>query len=58
MTTFSQLLHGSRTRCEGGRLMRHDPQWDDPDLETDIGQCEACSGEGCFEDIDEEDLFE
>ena len=27
--------------------MRHDPQPDDPCLETDIGQCEECDGEGC-----------
>jgi hypothetical protein len=27
--------------------MRHDPQYDDPDLETDIGTCPKCEGEGC-----------
>ena len=27
--------------------MRHDPQHDDPELETDIGQCEECEGAGC-----------
>ena len=27
--------------------MRHDPQPDDPGLETDIGQCEECEGHGC-----------
>jgi hypothetical protein len=38
-----------RTRCIDGRLMRHDPQPDDPNLETDIGECEVCEGEGCAE---------
>lgn len=37
-------------RCFEGRLMRHDPQWDDPDLETDIGRCPDCSGDGCGDD--------
>lgn len=27
--------------------MRHDPQDDDPDLETDVGECPDCSGDGC-----------
>lgn len=36
-----------QTRCVDGRTMRHDPQPDDPGLETDIGQCEECSGDGC-----------
>jgi hypothetical protein len=35
------------TRCVEGRTMRHDPQHDDPELETDIGQCEECDGKGC-----------
>ena len=35
--------------CVGGRIMRHDPQNDDPDLETDIGECPDCSGQGCGE---------
>lgn len=34
-------------RCVDGRIMRHDPQPDDPGLETDIGECDACEGEGC-----------
>ena len=34
-------------RCVEGTLYRHDPQWDDPDLETAIGQCPDCSGQGC-----------
>lgn len=33
--------------CVDGRLLRHDPQHDDPDLETDIGQCPYCEGKGC-----------
>jgi hypothetical protein len=36
-------------RCVGGRIMRHDPQFDDPELETDIGECPDCSGDGCGE---------
>lgn len=35
------------TRCEDGRLLRHDPQFDDPYLETDIGECPECDGRGC-----------
>ena len=34
-------------RCVDGRLMRHDPQSDDPYLETDRGECPDCAGEGC-----------
>ena len=34
-------------RCVEGRLMRHDPQFDDPDLETDRGVCPECDGLGC-----------
>lgn len=34
-------------RCVEGRLFRHDPQYDDPDLETDVGQCPECDGDGC-----------
>ena len=33
-------------RCVDGRLMRHDPQHDDPELETDRGECPECHGEG------------
>lgn len=36
--------------CVDGRLMRHDPQSDDPYLETDIGHCPDCSGDGCGDD--------
>ena len=35
--------------------MRHDPQPDDPDLETDVGECEECGGIGCDTEDDEED---
>ena len=45
MTTYRHLSRS--TRCDDGRLMRHDPQDDDPYLETDIGQCPECDGEGC-----------
>lgn len=38
---------GRRTRCIDGRIMRHDPQPDDPSLETDIGKCPDCDGKGC-----------
>lgn len=34
-------------RCIEGRLWRHDPQPDDPNLETDVGKCPDCSGDGC-----------
>lgn len=37
----------SNTRCVDGREYRHDPMPDDPYLETDIGQCTECDGEGC-----------
>lgn len=37
-------------RCIEGRLFRHDPQADDPDLETDVGECPDCSGDGCGDD--------
>ena len=35
------------TRCLEGRLMRHDPQSDDPNLETDVGVCPECNGRSC-----------
>jgi hypothetical protein len=41
---------GERVRCVEGRLFRHDPQHDDPYLETDVGQCPDCSGEGYGDD--------
>ena len=41
----------SDLRCVEGRLMRHDPQFDDPELETDRGVCPICRGKGC--DIDD-----
>jgi hypothetical protein len=37
-------------RCVDGRLMRHDPQFDDPYLETDVGKCPECNGKGCEND--------
>lgn len=37
-------------RCIEGRLWRYDPQHDDPNLETEIGQCPDCSGDGCDDD--------
>lgn len=33
--------------CVDGRLMRHDPQSDDPYLQTDQGKCPDCDGHGC-----------
>lgn len=42
-------------RCVEGRLWRHDPQWDDPDLETDVGPCQDCDGSCGRDDPDEED---
>jgi hypothetical protein len=37
------------TRCIEGRFYRHEPRPDDPDLETDVGECPECEGEGCRE---------
>lgn len=34
-------------RCVDGRLMRNDPQPDDPYLQTDRGICPDCNGVGC-----------
>jgi hypothetical protein len=34
-------------RCVDGRRCRHDPQEDDPYLETDVGPCNECEGIGC-----------
>jgi len=34
-------------RCVGGDLYRHDPQLDDPSLETYCGICPDCGGQGC-----------
>jgi hypothetical protein len=44
-----RILASRPTRCVDGRLMRHDPQFDDPDLETDVGECPECEGDGCKE---------
>jgi len=38
-------------RCEDGRLMRHTPMPDDPELETDIGPCPNCLGKGCYREF-------
>lgn len=46
---MSRRREFASTRCVDGRLMRHDPQPDDPGLETDIGKCPECEGEGCAE---------
>jgi hypothetical protein len=35
------------TRCIDGDTYRHDPQFDDPDLETNIGRCPYCGGKSC-----------
>ncbi len=37
-------------RCVEGRLFRHNPQHADPYLETDVGTCPDCSGDGCGDD--------
>lgn len=42
------------TLCEDGRLMRRDPQPDDPYLETDIGKCPECNGRGCDDAPDDD----
>jgi hypothetical protein len=62
VTAFNQFLHSRRQserndmrgdiRCLEGRLWRHDPQDDDPDLETDVGACPDCDGKGCDQDDD------
>jgi hypothetical protein len=36
-------------RCVDGELWRHDPQHDDPGLETYRGVCPECDGAGCSE---------
>ena len=35
-------------RCIEGRTVRHDPQNDDPELQTDLGECRHCRGAGCI----------
>lgn len=39
-------------RCIDGRLWRHCPFPDDPDYESDVGQCPDCSGDGCGEPVE------
>ena len=46
---MSRLTLYRSMRCVEGRLLRHDPQPDDPYLETDVGECPDCGGEGCKE---------
>jgi hypothetical protein len=38
---------GGRYRCVDGTIYRHDPQRDDPYLETAMGTCVVCGGNGC-----------
>lgn len=40
-------------QCVEGRILRHDPQSDDPYLQTDIGSCPDCYGLGCSEENSE-----
>lgn len=40
--------------CIDGRLCRHDPQSDDPELMTDRGECPDCSGDGCGDEPGEQ----
>ena len=44
------------TRCVDGRLMLHEPQSDDPDFETDRGECPVCDGQGCEETSREQQM--
>jgi hypothetical protein len=50
------------TRCVEGRIYEHRPQHDDPELEVDIGECDACEGWGCpvdpYPDDEEEEAAE
>lgn len=50
--------HNGPCRCVDGQVMRHDPQLDDPYLETDIGKCEECNGFGCERLATEEEKYE
>lgn len=36
-------------RCFQGKLWRHEPQQDDPEFETCVGDCPHCDGIGCDE---------
>jgi len=40
-------------RCVDGDQMRHDPQDDDPELETFLGKCPECDGDGCRQETDD-----
>ena len=48
----------SNLRCLEGRLWRHAPQWDDPYLETEIGECPECRGKGCDDGVSREFIVE
>lgn len=41
--------------CVDGRKMRHDPQTDDPYLQTDVGRCPDCDGKGCDKSEEQEE---
>ena len=45
--TYATRAIGGRFRCIDGYLWRHDPQHDDPYLETKLGKCPDCDGTGC-----------
>lgn len=49
MMRLKDIINESNTRCVEGRLLRHDPQPDDPELMTDRGECPDCEGKGCPE---------
>ena len=41
-------------RCIAGRMFRHTPFPDDPELETDVGPCPDWPGCGCHDDLPEQ----
>lgn len=55
MARFGSIDNWHSFRCVEGRRMRHDPQPDDPYLETDRGQCEECDGKGCEQEPEDEE---
>lgn len=54
MRTLRKL--SANYRCVDGRMMRHDPQPDDPNLETDVGECTVCDGTGQVYCDDHDDM--
>jgi hypothetical protein len=48
------IINLHNMRCVDGRLYRHDPQADDPYLETDVGTCPDCHGHGCEPERDKQ----